>query len=179
MKDCCPAPNSQVVVSLVGPDGAGKSTLARELKLELDKSNICVKVVHSHRWWRNVLWLPCFLARSRALPRVVILDRCLLDNGVEIARKTKLRASLRFVLFQMLALWGSVYDVKLLIIAPVSILTVRRPDEPVNKLILNHDLYTEAACCAQYIQINSIHPTKNEGMRLIRAAIEAKDYNSN
>lgn len=143
------------VLSITGPDGVGKTTLARQLAHTFDQAGLPVQCIHCHAWYKNLFVMPFLLARLKHQNKIIILDRSIFDNLIELARKVHLPTALLRV---VLAGTKSVYikfDHKILLRASLNTLESRRPDEPSEKLEKALATYSALVRSAHYEPIES------------------------
>ncbi len=133
--------NRGAIISLAGPDGAGKTTLVGQLHDVLTQSDLPAERIHCYAWYKHIFTMPFRLAKLKTENRIVILDRSLIDNVIEISRKLHLPNSLVRPLLIITKKLFLNFDVLFVLIAPYDELVSRRPDEKKNKIKHQLQLY--------------------------------------
>lgn len=161
------------IVSVIGPDGSGKSTLIDALHDAAREARIDTVRIHSYRWHRNIFAMPLRLSILRQRGKLVLLDRCVFDNVVELALKRSLSPPLRRGLSRFLSLVYVDFDARILLRAPADVIAERRPDEPLDKTRRQIALYEELLTSAGYRGVDSTEPTLPPALAEIRRGMRA------
>lgn len=152
------------VISIAGPDGAGKSTFASQLVEIFAQADLVVIRIHSYSWYNNIFIMPFRLARLRNQKQIVVLDRSIFDNVIEFSRKTHMPAGL---LRQLLKIVNRVYvtfDHKAVLTTSMNDLTSRRPDESPKRISEQQKLYAELIKFANFLPLISDKPISQEAI---------------
>lgn len=125
------------IIFLSGADGSGKSTTAKVLCNQLSAAGLSVIHRHCYAWHKNLIETPRAIAKARRDKVVMVLDRSIYDNIIEVARKLSppiwaTKTTLRIAS----AIYPSA-DLKLFTWAPLEELLRRRPEEPEAKQNVN------------------------------------------
>lgn len=126
--------NRGAIISLAGPDGAGKSTLSCQLKTVIEDAGLPVEQIHCYQWYKNVFLMPRRLSILRSNKTIVILDRSIIDNVLEISRKMRLPVKFVHTLLQLTMTFYIKFDNLFILTAPLQELIKRRPEEPKSKV---------------------------------------------
>ena len=146
------------IISIAGPDGAGKTTLANQLVDAFTAADLPVKRIHCYAWYKNLLVMPFRLARLKHRGEIIILDRSIFDNLIEFARKAHLSKWLFGASLKGLSACYNAFECKILLSAPADELASRRPEELPDKVSRQLKLYTELSHCAGYHSVVSDGP---------------------
>lgn len=159
--------NRGAIISLAGPDGSGKTTLAHQLVLVLGGAGLPVRSIHSYAWYMNLFVLPIRLAGFRRRNHIIILDRSIFDNVIELSRKINLPTSLLRLILKGL---NKVYlssDHRFLLTAPLDIYQSRRPEEDRAKLEVSQFLYMNLIPTAHFHRVETNEPMLHDLLNLI------------
>lgn len=133
------------ILSIAGPDGAGKTTLANQLVEVLTQVGLPANRIHCYSWYKNVFLMPFRLAKLRRENQIVVLDRSLYDNVIEISRKARFPSFLTRGILRTVLRFYTVFDYKYILTAPFDDLVARRPEENKSKTMQQIELYLELA----------------------------------
>ncbi len=143
------------VIALAGPDGSGKTTLAKALANLLCESGVNARRVHCHAWYMNVFVQPLKLKSSIRKGEVVILDRSLIDNIVEISGKLKLPFGFWKVIFFFYFGIKRKNYFRVFMYADIGELAKRRPEESTIKQEYQLQCYQTACRIGRFGSIKS------------------------
>lgn len=155
------------IISIAGPDGAGKTTLANQLVDAFTEAGLPVKRIHCYAWYKNLFVMPFRLARLKNQGEIIILDRSIFDNVIELARKAHLpKAILRIMLYGVSTI-HSRFDHRIVLWAPLQSLISRRPEEHHEKLERTRVLYSVLTGSADYKYIEANGPILRDVLQII------------
>lgn len=117
------------IVSISGPDGSGKSTLTRQLVDKLSMAGVPTRHVHCFKWYEQITIQPLRLLFLRHKGYVVICDRTIVDNVLELARKLSLHPTHWRWLLQALITLQPRFDYRITLLCSEDDLAQRRPEE--------------------------------------------------
>ncbi len=155
------------IISIAGPDGAGKTTLANQLVDAFTAADLPVRRIHCYTWYKNLLVMPFRLARLKNRGEIIILDRSIFDNIIELARKAHLPKGFFGACLKGLSACYIAFEYKILLSAPADELASRRPEELASKVSRQLKLYTELGHCAGYHSVVSDGPILLEVLQII------------
>jgi energy-coupling factor transporter ATP-binding protein EcfA2 len=143
------------IISIAGPDGAGKTTLAGHLVEVFAHAGLPAQRIHCYAWYKNVFVMPFRLSKLKRNTQIIILDRSIYDNVIEISRRIGLPASVRRYFIRAVTKFYTAFEYKTVLTAPISVLSARRPDEDKTKIAQQVELYLELSNLADYKHIVS------------------------
>lgn len=146
------------IISIAGSDGAGKTTLTGQLVDAFRAADLPARRIHCYAWYKNLLVMPFRLAQLKAQGEIIILDRSIFDNIIELTRKTHLPEAILRIVLSGVSTLHSRFDHRIVLSAPLESLLSRRPEEPREKLERTRALYSVLTRSAKYEPVEANGP---------------------
>lgn len=155
------------IISIAGPDGSGKTTLASQLFDAFTAADLPVRHIHSYVWHHNLFRMPFTLGRLKTGNTTVILDRSIYDNVIVAFSRLKTPRWMLAMALRGVSFLYPAFDLQILLHAPFECLKGRRPEESSQDIRMQVVNYSLLESQLNFTKLESVRPLLSDVLSIL------------